>query len=173
LPRRGTDFFVETTMQRMTRAALMRATGRTRREIDELLSAGLPHGVVGAGRGSEIRVDVDKALAWLVSCVLYRADASPAKERLDELRAEKLQLEIDERRGTLVDRAEVNALFHDLGKRMREAWEQWPGRVASEMASRLGAKPHLTLEVLTGFVKANLAATRQAEILRLRRDRAA
>ena len=43
-------------MAYLTRASLMRATGRTRREIDELLSAGLPHQVTGQGRGSEIQV---------------------------------------------------------------------------------------------------------------------
>jgi hypothetical protein len=160
-------------MQYLTRASLMRATGRTRREVDELLAMGLPHEVVGQGRGSEIRVDVDKALAWFATRVLDGADASSVKERLDQLRAEKLQLELDERRGTLVDRAEVNALFYELGKGTREALERWPAQVASEMAGELGVGQHKMLTVLERRVREHLARTKQDLALRLCRDRAA
>jgi hypothetical protein len=160
-------------MAYLTRASLMRATGWTRREIDELLSAGLPHQVTGQGRGSEIQVDVDAALAWFATWLLDGADANPAKERLDELRAQKLELELDERRGTLVDRSEVNALFHELGKRSREALEQWPAQVAAEMGGELGVDRHKMPRALERRVREHLARTREELKLVLRRDRAA
>jgi hypothetical protein len=54
----------------MSRAALARETGRTLHDVDRLLAAGMPHTVVGAGRGSEIRIDRAKAMAWLTQHAL-------------------------------------------------------------------------------------------------------
>jgi hypothetical protein len=62
----------------MTRAQMQRETGRSRREVDELLSAGMPHTVVGVGRGSEIRIDRAKAMAWLATRALDGGKAKPA-----------------------------------------------------------------------------------------------
>jgi hypothetical protein len=54
----------------MSRVALARETGRTLHDVDRLLAAGMPHTVVGAGRGSEIRIDRAKAMAWLTQHAL-------------------------------------------------------------------------------------------------------
>jgi hypothetical protein len=57
-------------MGHLTRAAFQRETGKSRAEVDRLLAAGLPHTVVGNGRGSEIRIDRAKAMAWLAGRTL-------------------------------------------------------------------------------------------------------
>jgi hypothetical protein len=62
----------------LTRAAFQRETGRTRREVDELLAAGLPHEVVGNGRGSEIRIDRQKSMKWLADRALNGRAAAAA-----------------------------------------------------------------------------------------------
>jgi hypothetical protein len=67
----------ETHVGYLTRAAFQRETGRSRREVDELLTAGLPHEVVGNGRGSEIRIDRAKAMAWLATRALNGGKGAP------------------------------------------------------------------------------------------------
>jgi hypothetical protein len=62
----------------MTRAQMQRETGKTRREIDELLAAGMPHKVVGAGRGSTIQIDRAKAMRWLATRALDGGKGKPA-----------------------------------------------------------------------------------------------
>jgi hypothetical protein len=52
-------------MGHISRSALAREIGRSLHDIDRLLAAGLPHTVVGHGRGSEIRIDRAKAMTWL------------------------------------------------------------------------------------------------------------
>jgi hypothetical protein len=67
----------ETHVGYLTRAAFMRETGRSRSDVDRLLAAGLPHKVVGQGRGSEIQIPRDKAMAWLADRALD-GKATPA-----------------------------------------------------------------------------------------------
>jgi phage terminase Nu1 subunit (DNA packaging protein) len=115
LSRHGTDFFAETNVTYLTRSGLMRATGRSRREIDALLSAGLPHQVTGQGRGSEIQVDADQAMAWLVSRVLDGTGTEPGgspelireRTRLAKAQADKTELENATARKELLPAAEV------------------------------------------------------------------
>jgi hypothetical protein len=54
----------------MTGAAFQREAGKSRAEVDRLLAAGMPHTVAGNGRGSEIRIDRAKAMAWLATRAL-------------------------------------------------------------------------------------------------------
>ena len=96
-----------------------------------------------------------------------------AQTALEQLKVQERAIKLRQLDGALVDRADVNREFYSLGKRLREVWEQWPVRVSSEMANRLGVKPHLMQEVLTKFVKANLGSIMQAEVLRLRAAEAA
>ena len=93
-----------------------------------------------------------------------------AQTMLERLKVAEKQLRLEILEGTLVDREEVNRLHFELGKRAREAWEQWPPRVAAEMAHRLGVKEHDLETVLTEFVTANLQATKSAARLQLRGD---
>jgi hypothetical protein len=97
-------------------------------------------------------------------------DYAAAQTALEQLKVHEKALKLQQISGSLVDREEVNRLYHELGKRSREAWEQWPARVAPEMATRLNVRPHLLQEVLTEFVKKNLASVKEAESLRLRDD---
>jgi hypothetical protein len=61
---------LETSTGYLTRAAFQRETGKARSEVDRLLVAGMPHKVTGQGRGSEIQIPRDKAMAWLATRAL-------------------------------------------------------------------------------------------------------
>ncbi|MCW7542095.1 elements of external origin [Aquabacterium sp. A7-Y] len=45
-------------------------------------------------------------------------------------------------KGELVDRSQALAHVFKLARAERDAWLNWPGRVSSELAARLGVDPH-------------------------------
>jgi hypothetical protein len=79
----------------------------------------------------------------------HRARFEAARAREKELRVKMLE-------GSLVDRQKAASLFYEVGKRIREAWEQWPARVAAVIAAELGVEPHKVERVLTRHVKEHL-----------------
>jgi hypothetical protein len=100
-------------------------------------------------------------------------DYAEAQTALEQLKVHEKALKLQVLAASLVEREEVNRLFFELGKRSREAWEQWPARVASEMAAKLGVKEHLLQTMLTEYVKADLTSLKVAVTLELRGDKAA
>jgi hypothetical protein len=92
---------------------------------------------------------------------------------LEQLKVREKAIKLQVLAASLVEREEVNREYYELGKRSREAWEQWPARVASEMAAKLGVKEHLLRTMLTEYVKANLTSLKVAVTLELRGDKAA
>jgi phage terminase Nu1 subunit (DNA packaging protein) len=100
----------------LSRSALARESHRTLHEIDKLLTLGLPHQVIGSGRGSEVRVDRSEALTWLVGLALSTAstesdDDAPEvvkqRARLFRLQADSQAMKNDVARGQLLPASEV------------------------------------------------------------------
>lgn len=54
-------------------------------------------------------------------------------------KAHLARLKLQERRGELVDRARATALVFRLAREERDAWANWPARIAALMASELSA----------------------------------
>jgi hypothetical protein len=78
------------------------------------------------------------------------------RARYELARAKEKELKLRQMEGELVDRAKAAALYFEMGKRVREMWEQWPSRVAAMVAAELGASAHTVEQVLTKHVKENL-----------------
>ena len=57
----------------------------------------------------------------------------------------------------VVDRSRATALVFRLARQERDAWVNWPGRVAALMASELDVEPHAMQRVLEIHVRAHLA----------------
>ena len=72
-------------------------------------------------------------------------------------RAHLARLKLQERRGELVDRARATALVFRLAREERDAWANWPARVAALMAAGLGVEAHSMQKVLEAHVRAQLA----------------
>jgi len=72
-------------------------------------------------------------------------------------RAHLARLRLQERRGELVDRARATALVFRLAREERDAWLNWPARVAALMAAELGVEAHAMQKVLEAHVRAQLA----------------
>lgn len=56
------------------------------------------------------------------------------------LKAQDRRLTVEERRGRLVERAKVERLVFRLAREERDAWVNWPARVAALMAAEIAAE---------------------------------
>ena len=54
--------------------------------------------------------------------------------------AQEKQLAIQKKKGTLVDRAQAEALVFRLARQERDTWVTWPTRVAALMAAEVAAE---------------------------------
>ncbi len=71
-------------------------------------------------------------------------------------KAHLARLRLQERKGELVDRASAAALVFRLAREERDAWINWPARVAALMAAELGVESHAMQKVLETHVRAQL-----------------
>jgi hypothetical protein len=72
-------------------------------------------------------------------------------------KAHLARLRLQERRGELVDRAQAAALVFRLAREERDAWINWPARVAALMAAELGVAAHSMQKVLETRVRMQLS----------------
>jgi len=80
------------------------------------------------------------------------------------LKAQTARLRLQKMKGELVDKAKATALVFDLARRERDAWMNWPPRVAADMAAELGVDPHLMEQVLEHHLRRHLAELAEIEI---------
>ena len=77
-------------------------------------------------------------------------------------KAHLARLRLQERKGELIDRARATALVFRLAREERDAWINWPARVAALMAAELGVEAHPMQKILETHVRAHL--TELAEV---------
>lgn len=63
-----------------------------------------------------------------------------ARTALTVYQAQKRQLSLQKKKGTLVDRARAETLVFRLARQERDVWVTWPTRVAALMAAQLSAE---------------------------------
>ncbi len=85
-----------------------------------------------------------------ISFVEARTAHEIAKAHLARLRLQRMK-------GELVDRARATALVFRLAREERDAWANWPVRVAALMAAALGVEAHAVQTALETHVRAHLA----------------
>ena len=67
------------------------------------------------------------------------------------------RLRVQRMRGELVERANAAALVFRLAREERDAWLNWPVRVAALMAAELGVEPHPMQKILETQVRTHLS----------------
>ena len=87
------------------------------------------------------------------------------------LKTQRQKLDLEGRRGELVERAKVERAVFDFARRMRDAWAGWPPRIAAQLAARLGADPHAVEAVLAAEVRRHLQELARDPMPRLDADR--
>lgn len=73
------------------------------------------------------------------------------------LKAQTARVRLEKMKGELVDRAKATASVFDLARRERDAWLNWPPRVAANMAAELGIEAHALEQTLDRYLRAHLA----------------
>jgi hypothetical protein len=80
-----------------------------------------------------------------------------ARTANEVLKAQERKLRLQRLKGELVDRARATARVFTLARQERDAWAQWPARVAADLAAALGLETHRLQTALEAAVKAQLA----------------
>jgi len=73
------------------------------------------------------------------------------------LKAQTAKVKLAKMKGELVDRSRTTAVVFDQARRERDAWQNWPPRVAANMAAELGVDPHKMEQVLDKYLRKHLA----------------
>ncbi len=87
-----------------------------------------------------------------------------ARAAREMIGAQTAKVKLAKLKGELVDKAKATALVFDLARRERDAWMNWPPRVAADMAAELGVDPHLMEQVLEHHLRRHLAELAEIEI---------
>lgn len=72
------------------------------------------------------------------------------------LKAQLNKVELAQRKGELVDRAQAVAHVFKLARTERDAWLNWPARISAQMAARLDVDPHALHVALEAAVREHL-----------------
>lgn len=119
---------------------------------------------------------VPKAAIEAVNATLGEAGGGPAPEAGGEvsflrarmanevLKAQTARVRLEKMKGELVDRAKATTTVFDLARRERDAWLNWPPRVAANMAAELGIEAHALEQVLDRYLRAHLAEMAEVKI---------
>lgn len=73
------------------------------------------------------------------------------------IKAQTAKVKLQKLKGELVDRAKAMAQVFELARRERDAWVQWPPRVAANMAAELGVEAHKLEQILERYLREHLA----------------
>ena len=87
-----------------------------------------------------------------------------AKTAHEVLKAQERRIRLAKLKGELVDRDRATALVFRLAREERDAWVNWPARVAALMAAELGTETAAMQKVLEAHVRANLEELAQPRI---------
>jgi hypothetical protein len=79
-----------------------------------------------------------------------------ARTANEVLKAQERRLRLQRLKGELIDRARATAQVFTLARQERDAWVQWPARVAADLAAALGQETHTVQTALEAAVKAQL-----------------
>jgi hypothetical protein len=80
-----------------------------------------------------------------------------ARTANEVLKAQERRLRLQQMKGELVDRAKAVAQVFKLGREERDAWVNWPARVAAMIAAELEVDAHKLHTVLERHVREHLA----------------
>ena len=80
------------------------------------------------------------------------------------LKAQTARVRLQKMKGELVDRAKATTMVFDLARRERDAWLNWPPRVAANMAAELGVDAHAMEQVLDKYLRQHLSELAEVKI---------
>ena len=98
----------------------------------------------------------DRPAATIEPAPQGAASFTQARTAHEIAKAQRARIEVQRLREEVVDRAQATSEVFRLARRERDAWVNWPARVAALMAAELGLDAHVMQKVLEGYVRDNL-----------------
>ena len=80
------------------------------------------------------------------------------------LKAQTAKVRLEKMKAEVIDRARATAMVFDLARRERDAWLNWPPRVAANMAAELGVDAHRMEQVLDMYLRSHLTDMAEVKI---------
>ena len=84
------------------------------------------------------------------------ASFTQARTAHEIAKAQRARIQVQRLRAEVVDRGQATAEVFRLARRERDAWVNWPARVAALMAAELGLDAHAMQKVLEAHVRDHL-----------------
>jgi len=114
--------------------------------------------ITDSARGRELarrRWEKQRAAEAVAAASAPEPIASARARRVRAL-ADRAEVEAARLRGDLIERAKAERLVFEFARRIRDAWAQWPARIAAPLAAQLGADPHAVEAALAAEVRRHL-----------------
>lgn len=141
----------------VSKAAFAAEMGLAKSRVSQLIELGMP--VTANGM-----IHRETALAWYDRTIdphrrkaLLAPEHSSPKARLDAIRAEREQLELDRMRGELIDRRKAEAAIFELARAERDSLLSWTARIAPVIAAEIAADPAALFAALDREARRHLA----------------
>ncbi len=128
--------------------------------ISEWTEAGFPVAVQG-GRGVPAEYESEACIRWLVAREVRKVRAESPKDRLARLQGDQLEIDLAERRGTLIEAATVEPAMKAAIVSARERIRNEPARIAVALEGLGRSAREELLRKLFDEVLNKLAAWRQ------------
>ena len=80
------------------------------------------------------------------------------------LKAQTAKVRLEKMKARVIDWARATAMVFDLARRERDAWLNWPLRVAANRAAELGVDAHRMEQVLDTYLRAHLTDMAEVKI---------
>lgn len=123
----------------------------------------------GTARAQGATKPVPKSAIQAVNDTLDEAGEAPAPAGEGEvsflrarmanevLKAQTAKVKLQKLKEELVDRPRAVSMVYDLARRERDAWLNWPPRVAANMAAELGVDAHSMEAVMDKYLRRHLS----------------
>lgn len=146
----------------VTKAEFARQIGVSRARVSQLVGQGLP--VLHSGK-----VPVRQAHDWVATNIKRRQKPESAlpesdRARLDRIKADQAELELERTRGTLLDRAAAEGAIFERAKAERDAHLAWVSRIATPIAAQTGADPAALFAALDAAMRDHLAELAEKDL---------
>ena len=149
------DAVVNLETRQLTHEALLGVMARHPDLVGVYCAGGGMEGAIAALR--EAGADPDPGAGGEVSFLR-------ARMANEVLKAQTAKVKLARMKGELVDRARTTTMVFDLARRERDAWQNWPARVAANMAADLGVDAHRMEQVLDTYLRQHLADLAEVKI---------
>lgn len=114
-----------------------------RRRADEVLKS-----PVGKGGAETISASDD----------ISEMSFTQARTENERIRAEERRLKVDQAKGELINRRDVEHQVFELARQERDAWALWPVQISAQLAAELGVDTHRMQKTLDAAVREKLAS---------------